>query len=121
EALSGYKYCLAIAEDPRKICVSGDSAGATLILSLLLCMSDYAGMKNKMPGLAIPISPWAVIVNPKHKNTASDYLDKDSLHLYGSQYIGAKASSDDPLVSPGSCRDLAWWRRASPTMGWFFV
>ncbi|KAK1093380.1 hypothetical protein LTR48_002459 [Friedmanniomyces endolithicus] len=74
-----------------------------------------------LPGLAIPISPWAVILNPNHRNTASDYLDKDSLHLYGSQYIGTKAKSDDPLVSPGSCKDLAWWRRASPTLGWFFV
>ncbi|TKA82792.1 hypothetical protein B0A55_01772 [Friedmanniomyces simplex] len=122
EALAGYKYCLSIAEDPSRICVSGDSAGATLILSLLLCLSDYAGgMKNKLPGLAIPISPWAVIVNSNHQNTASDYLNKDSLHLYGSQYIGTKATSDDPLVSPGSCKNLAWWRRASPTLGWFFV
>ncbi|KAK4949315.1 hypothetical protein LTR10_011933 [Elasticomyces elasticus] len=122
ETLAGYKYCLAIAEDSSRICVSGDSAGATLILSLLLCLSNYAnGMKNKMPGLAIPISPWAVIVNENHHNTASDYLDKDSLHLYGSQYIGTKATSKDPLVSPGDCKDLTWWRRASPSLGWFFV
>ncbi|KAK0325412.1 hypothetical protein LTR54_005053 [Friedmanniomyces endolithicus] len=122
EALKGYKYCLSIAEDPSRICVSGDSAGATLVLSLLLCLSNYAGgMRDKLPGLAIPISPWTVILNPNHRNTTSDYLDKDSLHLYGSQYIGTKARSDDPLVSPGSCKDLAWWRRASPTLGWFFV
>ncbi|TKA29728.1 hypothetical protein B0A50_03091 [Salinomyces thailandicus] len=122
EALAGYKYCLEIAGGaPEKICVSGDSAGATLILSLLLCLSDYANMRSKLPALAIPISPWATIISEKNQNTPSDYLNAESLHLYGSQYIGTKASSTDALVSPGSCKDKAWWRRASPSKGWFFV
>lgn len=122
QTLAGYKYCLELTDDhPERICVSGDSAGATLILSLLLLLSDYAGMRSKMPGLAIPISPWAAIISDKNQNTPSDYLNADSLHLYGSQYIGTKATADDSLVSPGRCKDLAWWHRASPTLGWFFV
>ena len=121
QALAGYKYILSIVDDPSHICVSGDSAGATLILSLLLCLSDYTSLRNKMPGLAVIISPWAAIISPKNKNTASDYLNAESLHLYGSQYIGTKASPDDSLVSPGRCKDLSWWRRASPTAGWVFV
>lgn len=121
QALAGYKYVLSIVDDPSQICVSGDSAGATLILSLLLCLSDYTSLRNKMPGLAIPISPWAAIISSKNQNTPSDYLNAESLHLYGSQYIGTKASPDDSLVSPGRCKDLSWWRRASPTAGWFFV
>ncbi|EMC98949.1 hypothetical protein BAUCODRAFT_84891 [Baudoinia panamericana UAMH 10762] len=122
QTLAGYKYCLYMAsDDPKRVCVSGDSAGATLILSLLLCLSDFAGMRNKLPGIAIPISPWAAIISSKNKNTPSDYLDEDSLQLYGSQYIGTKASPEDPLVSPGHCKDVARWRRASPTLGWFFV
>ncbi|KAK5118336.1 hypothetical protein LTR62_002849 [Meristemomyces frigidus] len=121
QALAGYKYCLSIANDPSQICISGDSAGATLVLSLLLVLEKFAGMKDKLPGLAIPISPWSIILSPNNQNTDSDYLDADSLHLYGSQYIGPNASSDDPLVSPGKCEDLARWRRASPTKGWFFV
>lgn len=121
QTLAGYKYVLSMIGDPSRICVSGDSAGATLILSLLLCLSDYSGLKNKMPGFAVVISPWAVIISPKNKNTASDYLDAGSLHKYGSQYIGTKATAEDSLVSPGSNKDLSWWRRASPTAGWFFV
>ncbi|RMY74924.1 hypothetical protein D0863_02937 [Hortaea werneckii] len=122
QTLSGYKYCLEIADgEPQKICVSGDSAGATLILSLLLCMTDYANMRSKLPALAIPISPWATIISDKNQNTPSDYLNAESLHLYGSQYIGTKASAKDALVSPGACKDKAWWRRASPSKGWFFV
>lgn len=121
QALAGYKYVLSIMDDPSQICVSGDSAGATLILSLLLCLSDYTQLRNKMPGLAVIISPWAAIISSKNQNTASDYLNAESLRLYGSQYIGTKASADDSLVSPGRCKDLAWWRRASPTAGWFFI
>ena len=55
EALSGYKYVLSMIDDPSRIVVSGDSAGATLILSLLLCISGYSSIKDKMPGLAIPM------------------------------------------------------------------
>jgi len=121
QTLAGYKWVLSIIEDSSRICVSGDSAGATLILSLLLCLSNYTSLKHRMPGMAIPISPWAVIISPKNKDTPSDYLNAESLHLYGSQYMGTKVSVDDSLVSPGRCHDLAWWRRASPTLGWLFV
>jgi acetyl esterase/lipase len=121
EALAGYKYVLTIAPDPDHIVVSGDSAGATLILSLLLCLATYTSLRDSLPGLAIPISPWAAIISKKNQNTPSDYLNADSLHLYGSQYIGTKASADDAMVSPGRCQDIAKWRRASPTKGWFFV
>jgi acetyl esterase/lipase len=121
QTLAGYKYVLSIVDNASDICVSGDSAGATLILSLLLCLSDYTTLRNRMPGLAVIISPWATIISSKNKNTPSDYLNAESLHLYGSQYIGTKASANDSLVSPGRCKDLSWWRRASPTEGWFFV
>lgn len=121
QALAGYKYVLSLVDDPSQICVSGDSAGATLILSLLLCLSDYSSLKNKAPALAIPISPWVAIISSKNQDTASDYLNAKSLQLYGSQYIGTKASATDAMVSPGQCTDLMWWRRASPSAGWYFV
>lgn len=121
ETLAGYKYALSVAPDPSKIIVSGDSAGATLVLSLLLCLSDYSSLKKSLPGLAVIISPWAAIVSQKNQNTPSDYLNADSLMLYGRQYVGTRASSDDSLVSPGRCKDLNWWKRASPTSGWFFI
>ncbi|OQO11053.1 hypothetical protein B0A48_05308 [Cryoendolithus antarcticus] len=121
EALAGYKWLLTIAPSPERIVLAGDSAGATLILSLLLCLSNYTSLRNKMPGLAIPISPWTAIISSKNRNTPSDYLDADSLRLYGQQYISTHASADDAMVSPGRCQDLSWWRRASPTQGWYFI
>nr|POE59323.1 putative steryl acetyl hydrolase mug81 [Quercus suber] len=121
QALAGYKYAISLVDGPSQVCVSGDSAGATLVLSLLLCLSNYSSLKEKMPALAIPISPWVTIISPNNKNTPSDYLNADSLHLYGSQYIGSKASPTDSMVSPGCCKDLSWWRRASPSTGWYFL
>ena len=121
QTLAGYKYVLSVAPDPSRICVSGDSAGATLILSLLLCLSDYSSLKDSIPGVAIIISPWAAIVSEKNQNTSSDYLNAETLLTYGRQYVGKTASSDDPIVSPGRCKDLNWWRRASPKGGWFVI
>ncbi|KAK5009495.1 hypothetical protein LTR28_000751 [Elasticomyces elasticus] len=121
QTLAGYEYVEAKVEDSSRICVGGDSAGATLILSLLLLMSDHPDYKNRLPGLAVMISPWVTIVSPKNRDTASDYLNADSLHLYGSQYAGKRGSLDDPLVSPGKCKDISWWRRATPSQGWYFL
>jgi acetyl esterase/lipase len=120
ETYSGYQHILSIVEDPSKICVAGDSAGATLILSLMLYMSD-SELKDQLPGLACMISPWVSIISEKNRNTLSDYLDESSLRLYGTQYIGTKVSSSDPMVSPGKCRDVKKWASASPSNGWFFL
>jgi len=120
ETLAGYRHVLSIAEDASRICVSGDSAGATLILSMLLSLSNHSKYGDRMPDLAVMISPWVTIISEKNKNSPSDYLNQESLHMYGSQYIGTKVSQNDPMVSPGECRDLNRWERASPSQGWFF-
>jgi acetyl esterase/lipase len=114
QTMLGYKFLLSIVESSR-ICVSGDSAGGTLILSLLLHLG-MDGAEKARPGFALLVSPWTTLVSSKNRDTRSDYLNADSLHLYGRQYSG-HASLDDALVSPGVCADLAWWFRASPTRG----
>jgi acetyl esterase/lipase len=129
EAISAYKN-ICVNHDPARIVVSGDSAGATLILSLLLHISndnksDYDfGSANKwrmtVPAMAVLISPWVTLVSSQDKNTVSDYLDADSLHLYAKQYAGSKISVHDPLISPGNCKDVDWWRGACPEKGFYF-
>lgn len=121
QAFAGYEHVLSVIEDPSRICVGGDSAGGTIILSLLLYLADHPRHRGKLPGLATMISPWVTIVSPNNRNTASDYLNADSLHLYGKQYVGNKVSVDDPMVSPGNCKDLGRWVRASPSQGWCFL
>ncbi|KAF2751090.1 alpha/beta-hydrolase [Sporormia fimetaria CBS 119925] len=121
ETLAGYHYVLSIAQDPSRICMGGDSAGATLIMSFLLHLSDHPELRGQRPGLAVMISPWVTIVSSANKNTASDYLNAESLELYGRQYIGSKISVDDAMVSPGHCTDTSRWAECSPRKGWVFL
>ena len=120
ETLAGYAYCLEKAPSPDKICVAGDSAGGTLVLSLLLYLSRQAdgSPRAAIPGMALLLSPWFSLTSPLNQNTRSDYLDANTLHVYAHQYAGqGGAEITDPLISPGKCKDLAWWRRAAPREG----
>jgi acetyl esterase/lipase len=121
EAIAGYQHVLSTVDnDASKICVGGDSAGATLILSLLLHLSERRDRKALLPGFAVMISPWVTVLSESNRNTSSDYLDEGSLQLYGSQYIGTKVAYDDPMVSPGCCKDKHRWSKASPSKGMLF-
>jgi acetyl esterase/lipase len=121
ETVAGYEYVLSLAHSSSQVVVGGDSAGATLILSFLLYLSDHTELRHQKPGLAIMISPWVTIVSRENRNTDSDYLNSASLELYGRQYIGNKVSPEDPMVSPGRCKDLDKWKEASPEQGWYFL
>jgi acetyl esterase/lipase len=119
QTIEGYKYAVSKAEDSSRVCISGDSAGGTLILSLLLHLARQSEIE--LPGMAVLISPWVTLAAKQAKNTPSDYLDINSLQLYASQYAGTKIALDDPLVSPGNCKEKEWWRYASPSKGFMFM
>lgn len=142
EALAAYRHVLETAGGvPERVCVAGDSAGATIMLSLLLELAGSSGAKRQgpngaadgaadvavperacrvpAPGMAVLISPWTTLISPRHRNNASDYLDARSLYRYGLQYAGEQARTMDPRVSPGYNRDVGWWRRAAPQRGIF--
>lgn len=132
ETMKGYEHVLSRVRDPSMVCVSGDSAGATLILCLLLRLgADSAkdngatanGCQNRppKPALGVLISPWATLVSVRHRNTASDYLDAQQLHRYARQFVGSRISETDPRVSPGCCTDMSWWKRSSPSQGIFIT
>jgi len=109
-------------DSAAKICVSGDSAGATLILSMLLQPGplDLEPQFKSLdrPGLAILLSPWTHLVSDLNQNTPSDYLDKNSLHLYAKQYAGT-ATMTDEVISPGIC--MSRWKQASPLNGYRII
>lgn len=121
ETLAGYRYVVSLAQSSARVVVGGDSAGATLMLSFLLYMTEHAELRYQRPGLAVMISPWVSIVSNNNRNTASDFLNKNSLELYGRQYLGKKATTEDPTASPGHCKDTKKWAEASPEKGWFFL
>ncbi|KAF8241890.1 alpha/beta-hydrolase [Wilcoxina mikolae CBS 423.85] len=114
ETLAGYNYVLSRSDDPNIITISGDSAGALLVLSLLL----YLGSKSRTerPAFAALISPWTHLMSDENRNTASDYLDSDKLNEYGREYARS-ADPSDPFISPGDCRDAALWTASLPRGG----
>ncbi|KAH9884463.1 Arylacetamide deacetylase-like protein [Xylariomycetidae sp. FL2044] len=130
EAIAAYEHVLSMT-DPDRVCLSGDSAGATIVLSLLLHLANLGRHSDKLngvgqwqlakPGMAALISPWVTLVSDKHRNTASDYLDAGNLHEYAREYAGEEIEANDPLLSPGNCRDAAWWRNACPSGGMYFA
>lgn len=137
EVLEGYRYATNMVKDryPGRVCIAGDSAGATLTLTLLLKIAADGTEANR-PAFATLISPWCVLIDEMNRNTPSDYLDVESLRLYARQYIGTTVSDDFPsldrmehkpsstkdwLASPGLCKDLEIWKRASPKRGYHFV
>ncbi|KAJ9616739.1 hypothetical protein H2200_000458 [Cladophialophora chaetospira] len=121
ETRAGYTFLQETFGDgsAAKICVSGDSAGATLVLSMLLqpgrLEQDPQFQSLSRPGLAVLLSPWTHLVSGLNRNTRSDYLDKDSLHLYAKQYAG-QAALTDGVISPGLCTGR--WKKASPLSGY---
>ena len=68
EAIAGYDHVVSVVGDASKICISGDSAGATVQMSLLLHIANREYDQSKMnesgswqlprPGMAAFISPW---------------------------------------------------------------
>lgn len=122
ETCAAYKLLTDYMGDSSRICVSGDSAGATLILSRLLHHGDhdeeaviYEGQK---PGLAVLISPWTHLISPLNRNTRSDYLDANTLELYGAQYLSRESAEND-IISPGLSHGR--WKAAMPRQGYCIV
>lgn len=116
EAKQAYRFVLSKIDTDCPVCVAGDSAGATLTLSLV--KDGCADQRH--PDLAILISPWPIMQSRTIKDTSVDFLNVETLNHYGRQYIGNTDAAAD-FVSPGLCQDLDTWRRARPTKGFCVV
>lgn len=123
ETCAGYSLLLDyMGGDSSRICVSGDSAGATLILSRILHHGDHDEApiiyEASRPALAVLISPWTHLISPLNRNTPSDYLDANALEKYGAQYLGGQSPHND-TISPGLM--YGRWKLTSPTRGYCIV
>lgn len=140
ETLEGYKHVLAVVKDASRVCVAGDSAGGTLVLSLLLELGAQAGNRQRkgttntlngnaadwgqsapaVPRMATLISPWVTLMSNLHLTSKSDFLDRRTLWKYAHQYAG-ESMVQLPPASPGNCDDDQLWKAASPERGYFII
>ena len=120
ETIAGFQYLMSEVGNSEKICVAGDSAGATLILSMLLSLSSQNGVSKSLPGCSVLISPWVTLVSDKKSPSVSDYLDREVLHKYAHLYV-AEAAIDEPTQSPGNCTDTVAWSKSCPLNGWLII
>ncbi|KAI9736997.1 MAG: hypothetical protein M1834_000586 [Cirrosporium novae-zelandiae] len=135
QAVAGYKYLISeIAnKESDKIYVAGDSAGATLVLNLLLLIDNSQRVEenSRSPKLSrrtplqkprgcILISPWVTLISQKHQNTTSDYLDTNELHEYARKYISGNYEKM-PLISPGRPENDEKWNDAMPSIPIFVI
>jgi acetyl esterase/lipase len=84
DAVSAYRWLLAVGADPRRMAVMGDSAGGGLAYGMLLKLRDLG---VPLPAAAVALSPWTDLA-----------LTGESLRL---------SSAADPMLSTAQARAFA--------------
>ena len=134
QTLKGWDWLCDVAGD-AKLELAGDSAGATLCLSLLLLLAQghaptgtgvVGEVERRKPDHATLVSAWCRLISPLNKDTTSDYLNAESLHLYAKQYLGSRDGENDEgvdaaIASPTDFKGVAEWKRAIPVGGCHFI
>lgn len=122
EVALGYDYVLSLVNGRAdRVCCGGDSAGGTLTLTLLLSLARRGHGQALKPGYATLFSPWVTLVTDTNRDNSSDFLSVQALHKYALQYANGEINLNNPLVSPGHCKDTAWWTKAAPIHGFYFA
>lgn len=100
DAVAGYRWLLGQGMDPKRIVISGDSAGGGLTLATLLSLRD-AG--EPLPAAAVCLSPWTDLAGTGRSletNAKSEVMIQGKyIKGAGKLYLG-DAPADNPLASP---------------------
>ncbi|KAL6717815.1 hypothetical protein ACLMJK_003900 [Lecanora helva] len=104
DGMTAYRYLLDIGVLPRNIVLSGDSAGANLVIMLVrYLMEGNTGIP--LPRAALLWSPWLDLrVSPRlyetHVNANTDYIPSKLMQWAYRMYIPPDMGSDHPYISP---------------------
>ncbi len=99
DCIKVYKYLINSGHHPKNIIIGGESAGATLVLSLLLALKDQS---IAMPSKAFVISP---VTDLRHQAASFTYNQKNDIATPGSveiwlSFYRGKTDPRNPLLSP---------------------
>lgn len=103
ETVAAYEWLLAQGYEPNNIAIAGDSAGGTLVLSLLQRLKLD---KRPFPACSIVMSPATDAMfrsKSMEANRNKDfYIKPENLEYFVDVYFG-KTKHDDPVASPLYC------------------
>lgn len=109
DALTGYLYLIQdLRVPPRHLILSGDSAGANLVIGLVRYLEVHGReLQIPLPHKAVLISPWVspkAVIGPEivltsNPNYSTDYLHHSQL-IWGATAYAGTTSVDDPFISP---------------------
>ncbi|MBN1313572.1 MAG: alpha/beta hydrolase [Anaerolineae bacterium] len=103
DAVAGYHFLIEQGINPARLAVAGDSAGGGLALAVLLSLREA---KERLPALAILLSPWVDLSCQGESmiaNKSYDYLTQQLLLQWARWYLG-DGDPGDPLASPLNAR-----------------
>jgi acetyl esterase len=98
----------ALAVDPTRIAVGGDSAGGNLAAVVSQMARDRGGPQIKFQLLIYPATDWAHEYASQREFTEDGYIlsRADMVWFYG-HYMNSDADRTNPYLSPGCAKNLA--------------
>ena len=101
DAINSYKWLLSEGYDPKKIAISGDSAGGGLAIAAQLKIRDEG---LPLPVASAPISPWIDMGlsgdTMSSRQSRDPLIRLDLIREFKSQFLGPNDNSNDPYASP---------------------
>ena len=101
DAINSYKWLLNEGYEPKKIAISGDSAGGGLAIAAQLKIRDEG---LPLPVASAPISPWIDMGlsgdTMSSRQSRDPLIRLDLIREFKSQFLGPNDNSNDPYASP---------------------
>jgi acetyl esterase/lipase len=104
DAVTAYQYILDLGIPPSKVVLSGDSAGANLVLALLRYISENGDLLPP-PAAALLWSPWVNLADitkdtvDKHAKISTDYLCGEFVMWGVDVFVPSFMDRSDPYLS----------------------
>lgn len=99
DCITAYKWLLNQGYDPKNIIIGGESAGATLTLSLLLALKDNYIMLPKAAFSISPITDLSCNAKSFEYNAKNDVAPMNSWSVWTNLYVSG-IDTKNPLLSP---------------------
>lgn len=104
DELTAYMYLLGQGVSPRDVVLSGDSAGANLVVALVRYLTEEKGFLP-LPRASLLWSPLLDLRTPAevfetHRNSRTDYIPSSLIEWAVRMYVPHQLGASDAYISP---------------------